>query len=391
MKKKGNLFVQKDIDDNSVIATYLISTNLDPEFAAIKLCKEQSLSNSIGYNLETLKKYSARYIQKSIRKLNKNQFLADIAFPSENCENSLSMALSAVGGDTFNIKDLRPVKILSVKLPESIIKHYEGPKYGVDGLRKKLNCYSRPILCGPVKPCVGLNPKEFAKRAKEALLGGADIVKDDELICNPSYNSLKVRVKAVSKVIEEAEKITGEKKMYFAFIGSGSPSKIMENAKTAMNSGANGFMVSPAINGFEIIKDVKMEFKLPIIAHNALMYGAYTKNHGIAYSVFAYLQRLCGADIVICPAPYGTFEVMPREDHFENISALLSDLGGIKKSFPGFCGGQSPKTALKLRKDVGSNDFVIITGTSLYDHPEGPETGARLIRKSFYLANFQQA
>ncbi|MBI2597665.1 MAG: hypothetical protein HYW50_00540 [Candidatus Diapherotrites archaeon] len=232
-ESKDKLFVIEEPSKNSVIVKYLISTSLNPECACIKLCKEQSLSNALGNDLKVIKKFAAKYVPKSIRVINKRQFEAGIVFPLENCENSLSMLLSAMGGDTFNIKNLYPIKIKSVELPASFVKNYGGPNFGVDGIRKKLNCYNRPLLCGPVKPCVGLKPDEFAKRAKEALLGGTDVVKDDELISNPSYNKLAVRAEKVAKAVEYAEKITGEKKMYFAFIGSGSPAQIMKKAEIA--------------------------------------------------------------------------------------------------------------------------------------------------------------
>ena len=380
--KLDSLFVQPKADKESVTVRYLITSKLNPQEAAIKLCKEQSLSPALGKDIKIIKRFSAKYIPNSIKRIKKYQFIVDIVFPRENTEDSLSMVLSAAGGDTFNIKDLYPIKILSIQLPQTLIKKHSGPRFGVDGLRKMLKVYDRPLLIGPVKPCVGMNPKQFAMRAKEALLGGADIVKDDELICNPSYNPLHVRVKAVAKVVKEAQKATGELKMYFAFIGNAGPSEIMKNAKIAKAVGADGFMIGPAINGWEIVKDLKI-FGLPIIAHNNYMYSAYTKDHGVSFSVFALFQRLCGADIVVMPGKYGTFDIMSKEDHMENIHALLHNMTGIKQTFPAFTGGQSAKTVPLLKKDVDSNDFIVVSGTALYDHPDGPTAGARLIRQSF--------
>ena len=228
-----------------------------------------------------------------------------------------------------------------------------------------------------------MNPGAFAQRAREALLGGTDIVKDDELICNPPYNPLSSRTKLLSKTIRETERETGEKKMYFAFIGSGTPTQIIEYAEIAKDNGADGYMISPAINGFEIVKELKDEFQLPIIAHNALAYSAYTPNHGMSFSVFSLLQRVCGADIVITPAKHGTFDVMSAEEHKENISVLHSKIAGIKRAFPAFCGGQKPETIPLLKKDAGNNDFIVVAGTSLYDHPDGPTAGAKRLRERF--------
>nr|VDD88902.1 RuBisCO long chain, Form IV [uncultured bacterium] len=379
---KKSFFVCDQPHKDDIVVTYLVTTSLNCEEASIKLCKEQSLSNALGDDEEVIKKYSAKYIPDSVRHVNETQFKVDVAYPAENCENSIAMVLSAAGGDTYNIKNLYPIKILDIKLPPTFVGNYFGPTFGVEGLREDLGIYNRPILVGPVKPCVGMGPKAFAKRAFEALLGGTDIVKDDELICSPSYSPLIQRVQAVSRSVKEAEQKTGEKKMYFAFIGSGSPKEIMAQAGIAKLNGANGFMISPAINGLEIISDLT-DFGLPVIAHNALWYAGHTKDHGIVFSVFALFQRLCGADIVITPAPYGTFDVMSGAEHLENISAVSRDMDQIERSFPAFCGGQSVHTIPLLRRDVGSTDFIIVAGTSLYDHPDGPGAGAKLLRESF--------
>lgn len=376
------LFTLNKPTPGSAVVRYLITTDLDFHTASIKLCKEQSLSPALGDDVEVVRKFAAKYIPRSIKKIGKKQFQVDIVFPKANHENSLSMLLSAIGGDTYNIKNLHPIKVVSVKLPRSFIEKYGGPRYGVEELRRLLDVKRRPILIGPVKPCVGMKPVAFAKRAKEALLGGADIVKDDELICDPIYSPLARRVRAVSLIVKEVQKITRERKMYFAFIGSGTPSQIFDRAKIAKKNGADGFMVSPAINGFEIIKELKDTFKLPIIAHNAFIYSAYAQNHGLAFGIFSYFQRICGADIVITPAKYGTFDVMKHKEHLENIGVLLRNIKGIKKSFPAFCGGQSPKTIHFLKRDVGNDDFAVVAGTSLYDHLNGPTAGAKALRES---------
>lgn len=111
------------------------------------------------------------------------------------------------------------------------------------------------------------------------------------------------------------------------------------------------------------------------------MFAAHTPAHGLAYAVYALLQRVCGADVVITPAKYGSFDVMSREEQLENIDALLRPLPFIKPAFPAFCGAQSPATVPMLRRDTGGHgDFMVIAGSSLYDHPQGPRAGAQALR-----------
>ena len=381
MQVHDETFSTNNALESDIIVLYSFQTAMEVHQASIKLCKEQSLSNALGNNPELIKKYSAKYIPSSIKEIDKSTYCVSVTYPKDNCEESLSMILSAAGGDVFNIKDLYPIKILDIQIPDVVFtQKYTGPQFGVKGLRKEFNITKRPLLIGPVKPCVGMNSTDFAARAFQALKGGTDIVKDDELICNPPYNTLEERVKSVVTATREAEQVTGEKKMYFSFIGGGSPKEIMESAAKAKALGVDGYMIAPTINGIEIIRDLK-EFNLPIIAHNALWYAMHTKYHGISFSVFAQFQRFCGADIVISPAPYGTFEVMTQEEHIKSTEKLLQKSDLVESTFPAFCGGQSPKTIPYLRKDVGSNDFIVVAGTSLYDHPEGPAEGSKQLKK----------
>jgi len=118
-----NIFTLDTLDEKSIIVRYLITSPLDPDSAMMKLCKEQSLSHALGNDIGLIEKFLAKYLPNSITKINNKQFLVDIVFPWHNIENSLSMLLSAAGGDTFNIKDLYPIKIVSIKLPQAFIKN----------------------------------------------------------------------------------------------------------------------------------------------------------------------------------------------------------------------------------------------------------------------------
>ena len=48
MTPADKTFIQEKSDEKSVIVRYLITSPLAPESAAVKLCKEQSLSNALG-------------------------------------------------------------------------------------------------------------------------------------------------------------------------------------------------------------------------------------------------------------------------------------------------------------------------------------------------------
>ena len=96
-----------------------------------------------------------------------------------------------------NISSSGEVKLVDLEFPQSFLKHFKGPKFGVQGIRDLLGVYDRPLLNNMIKPCIGLTPEKTAELAYEAAVGGVDIIKDDELVCDPPYCPLVDRVKAV--------------------------------------------------------------------------------------------------------------------------------------------------------------------------------------------------
>ena len=69
-----------------------------------------------------------------------------------------------------------------------------------------------PGLCFPY--LTTFDEKNHARVAYEAWIGGCDVVKDDENLTSQNFNNFKKRFLLTIKACEEAEKKTGEKKVY---------------------------------------------------------------------------------------------------------------------------------------------------------------------------------
>ena len=87
------------------------------------------------------------------------------------------------------------IKLIDVEFPLKYTQGFKGPKFGIDGVRKILGAYNRPLVLNMIKPCTGFTPEAGAQLFYEAAKGGVDIIKDDELIADPSFCPLKIRVK----------------------------------------------------------------------------------------------------------------------------------------------------------------------------------------------------
>jgi len=100
-----------------------------------------------------------------------------------------------------------------IKIPKKMLKSFKGPRFGIEGLRKKFNVKDRPFIGTIVKPKVGLDEREHAKVAYEAWKGGCDIVKDDENLTSQNFNKFKKRFLLTNKLRKKAEKETERKSL----------------------------------------------------------------------------------------------------------------------------------------------------------------------------------
>ena len=51
-----------------------------------------------------------------------------------------------------NVSMYPGVRLLDVRLPEAFLNHLQGPRYGVEGLRKMIGVHARPLLATALKP-----------------------------------------------------------------------------------------------------------------------------------------------------------------------------------------------------------------------------------------------
>ena len=123
------------------------------------------------------------------------------------------------------------------------------------------------MLCAPVKPSVGLSPQEFAEEAYQAFLGGADIVKDDELLGDVGYSPFAERVTLAQRAAERAEQVTGERKLYAANLICDADS-LPSLLKRGEHLGLKGIMLSPILNGLSQLRLIRSSTDMIILCHN---------------------------------------------------------------------------------------------------------------------------
>jgi 2,3-diketo-5-methylthiopentyl-1-phosphate enolase len=309
----------------------------------------------------------------------RNWFL-QLAFPVVNIGSQIPMMLTAVIG---NISMAGPVKLVDIRFPKKYVAGFKGPKFGIDGIRKLLSVKKRPLLNNMVKPCTGYPLEVGAELFKLAALGGCDIVKDDELIADASFNSITGRVKRYMEIEKQVFEETGEHTLYTVNVTDSVP-KIFENARHAVELGVNAIMVNYIAVGIPVLQALAEDPKInvPILGHMDVAGALYmSPQHGMSsHLVLGKLARLAGADIIVIPAPYGKASVIVEK--FDSMARNLTyPLYQLKPTWPMASGGITPTMVPKVMQELG-NDIVIGSGGGIHAHPQGPVAGGKAFRQA---------
>lgn len=311
-------------------------------------------------------------------KIRKFTFL--IAFPLVNISRQLPQVLTALYG---NISMAGKIKLLDIFFPESFVKNYKGPKFGIEGLRKLLNVKDRPLLVAMFKPCVGLKPKTLGRMLYELGAGGVDIIKDDELLADPTYCTVEDRLEECLKACNKVYKETGRKVLYSVNI-TDDLDRMMKKAKNAVKNGANCLMVNTYTVHYSTLSYLAEDpaINVPILTHPDFAGAIFgSPNYGLSSSlVLGKLARLAGSDMVIYPSYFGKVP-MVKERVIRIAQELTSKFYHLKRVFPGPSAGMHPGLVPQMIDDFGI-DLIIGAGGGIHAHPMGATAGAKAFHQA---------
>jgi len=309
-------------------------------------------------------------------------YIATISFAIETTANELTQLLNVIFG---NISIKPGLRLEEIKLPDSLLKLFKGPRFGKAGLRDLLNVSQRPLLFTALKP-MGLSSENLAELAYQFALGGIDIIKDDHGLTNQSFAPFEERVRLCAEAVERANLTTGHKCIYAANI-TAPYDEVMRRARYAKENGAGGLLMSPGLVGFDAMRSVAEDdsIALPIFSHPAFL-GSYVlgSDCGIShFAIFGQIARLAGADGTIYPNYGGRF-AFSREECQGIVRGTISPMGNLKTIFPCPGGGMSISSIPDMIQVYGS-DVIFLVGGGLFKH------GPNLIDNCHYFRSLVEA
>jgi len=393
-----------DLDrEKYIIVDYYFESLTEPNETAAHLCEEMSTIqwHRVGVEEDFRPEFGAKVVALTNRhqiEQPSSPFLAahmgwknspvyackvKIAYPYLNFGMEIPNLLTAFCGEgVMHAPGICAIRWLDIEFPKSFLKEFQGPQFGVQGLRQLLDVYDRPFFFGVIKPNIGLQPKDYAQLAYEAWLGGLDVAMDDELVADAYWSPLEERTRLLGGLRRKAEEKTGKKKIFQANI-TAEVDRLKKMHDLAVANGANAVMLNSMTTGLSAVRVLRRHAAVPMVSHFDL-YGAMTQIpfHGIREKVFIKLQRMAGFDAIL----FSGFDARmksSREDVLENTRACLEPLGDLKPSLPIPAGSQWAGSLPELYQALGTVDFAIVPGRGVFEHPFGPEGGARSLHQGW--------
>lgn len=376
---------------SKVIATYLIHDEKDIE----KKAEGIALGLTVGtwtdlpqLEREQLRKHKGevvhiqvledsertnRYFGKRLKRA-----IVQIAYPTANFSADIPALLTTVFGKLSLDGEVR---LLDIIFSNEWKKQFPGPRFGIDGIRQKVDVYDRPLLMSIFKGVIGRDIAYLTEQLKQQALGGVDLVKDDEILFDSDLLPFEKRITAGKAVLNEVYEKTGKRTLYAVNL-TGKTFELKEKAKRAVELGADILLFNVFAYGLDVLQGLRedKEIAIPIMAHPAFS-GALTPSefYGIKASLLlGKLLRLAGADFVLFPSPYGSV-ALDKEEAIGIAAALTDEKEPFKRSFPVPSAGIHPGLVPLLFRDFG-RDSIVNAGGGIHGHPDGAEGGGKAFR-----------
>ena len=306
---------------------------------------------------------------------------AVIAWPWRNWGPNLPQLMASVlVGEGCETARFTRCRLVAMEWPEELVAALGGgPRFGLEGVRAWLGppAAGRPLLGGIVKPSLGLDTAGVAATAAALARGGCDFVKDDELLADPDWCPLSERVPRVADALGALRRPC----LYAANV-SGPVDTLLDRAAAAVAAGAGAIMVNAFATGIDAVRAVAAAgLGVPLLAHRVGA-GPIARNPevGVDGSVLCELTRIAGADLVQIGGFGGKLFDTP-EEVARNLEACRRPLAGARVPVP-VNGGGVWAGSVPAVLDAAGSDVMLLLGMGAYEHPGGPEAGARSVKQA---------
>jgi ribulose-bisphosphate carboxylase large chain len=371
---------REEIDLNKYyIATYEMASSANLRDAAWNLAIGQSVGNPNVRNEwetdEMFENHSCIILGDESALTASVSGTVEIAFPVANTDwntDGISHMLCQLMGGHVDIDIITKCRLVGLELPETVTRHFLGPKFGLSGFREFTGQYNKPLLGGIVKPKIGVSPEVLLEMVKQMVDGGVDFIKEDEIMSNPACAPLERRVEIIANYLAKQSR-----KVVFCHTINADPHVVVDRVRRVHELGGNGVHIN-VFSGLGVYNSIR-KMDLPLFLHFQKSGDkVFTdKNHrfSISWPVMCQLATMMGVDTI----QTGMMGGYSNDDPVELEQAINILRAG--NTTPVLSCGFHPGLVEKITNLAGQ-DFMANVGGAMHGHPGGTQAGATAMRQA---------
>jgi len=365
--------------DKYYVATYEMSSSTSLKDAAWNLAIGQSVGNPNVRNEweteEMFENHSCIILGDESKLATEVCGNVEIAFPVANTDwntDGISHMLCQLMGGHVDIDIIIGCRLIKLELPKTVTKHFLGPKFGLTGIREFTGQYNKPLFGSIVKPKIGVSPEVLLEMVKQMVDGGADFIKEDEIMSNPACAPLERRVDLIANYLAKQGR-----KVVFCHTVNCDPHFIVDRVKRVYELGGNGVHIN-VFSGLGVYNSIRKQ-DLPLFLHfqksGDKVFTDKKHRFSISWPVICQLATLMGVDTI----QTGMMGGYSNDDPIELQEALTVLRAG--NTLPVLSCGFHPGLVEKITAIAG-NDYLANVGGAVHGHPGGTIAGARAMRQA---------
>ncbi len=267
--------------------------------------------------------------------------LIHVAFPLKMMQQpeghitSVDIMHTVANAVIFDMYENIDCRLVSLGIPDHIIRSFPGPAYGPGGIRERTGFPAgQPAFGTILKPTAGITPDVVEKLVQEAAECPLFLfVKEDEnLYPNLDYSPVAERTRRAAEAIRHAKEHSDSADLLFAPHITGTPHELILTVEAVIEAGATAVMLSETFAGgsYRLVREATKHLDVPpaLYGHNA---GIGAKTRCIWREVIDLLARLDGIDFrQTAPLTFGEPYIKPYRDEWIASEKILSkEIPGI--------------------------------------------------------------
>jgi ribulose-bisphosphate carboxylase large chain len=368
-----NLYYNTVPDDHYTV-TYYVESSTNLAEAAEGIAIGQTIGNPSTRipqweTPELVANYSAKILASRENLCVKQAGKITLAFPSKNINwnrDGFSHLLCVLLGGQVDIDIIKKCHVIDIDDRNCIPKL--KPYYGLTGLRDYTGRYKRPLLGCIIKPKIGLSAKDYVSIVKEMIQGGADIIKEDEILGSPLFCSLEERLEMVNNLIKNRPIV------YLTAI-NGDADTVLDKAQTVHDYKVNGLHIN-VWSGLGTYRAVRKK-NLPVVMHFQKS-GDKTFTHPdnpfrFDWSVICKIAAWSGVD-TIHTGMWGSYLSDDPVVLKNNMDMLVKH-----NVVPALSCGMNARLIPVITEKFGY-DYLANVGSACHSHPDGVYAGVKQLR-----------